>query len=126
MSRDCEFCGRAFQAQRSTAKYCSKDCRTRKAKGERPRVETVPVEPDRGLVDAVRADLTALGRADSVIGRRAIELAERIVSPFTTGAAVSSLDKQLGDVMAEAAAGSAASDPVDEFTRRRNAKLGTG
>lgn len=126
MPRDCAFCGQPFEAQRSTARYCSKDCRTRKAKGERPRVELVPVEPDRGLVDAVKADLEAMGRADSVIGRRAIELAERIVSPFTTGAAVSSLDKQLGDVMAEAAAGSARSDPVDEFTRRRHAKLGAG
>lgn len=36
--KDCEFCGKSFVYERSTAKFCSTNCRARGHKNERPRI----------------------------------------------------------------------------------------
>ena len=36
MTRECDQCGKSFEAKRSTAKYCGSTCRARRATGQPP------------------------------------------------------------------------------------------
>src|SRR5690242_13088527 len=119
MQAVCEECGEAFEAKRSTAKYCSTRCRTRatrrRAEGrpapaapaapaadarpaqERPRQsEDVPL-----LVAATIGELAKAERLSTTLGQQAVRLAERMVASSETGAGVASLSKELRATMAE-------------------------
>lgn len=128
MTRNCDFCGQSYAAQRPTSKFCSSTCRGKNSRGDQPPVAAVsaPVDPGRpvaGLVDAVSAELEALGRLDSVTGQHALELANRIVSAPGMNAGVAALSKELSRVLVDARGSSAVVDPVDELGARRDAKL---
>lgn len=127
MQRNCAFCGKSFQAQRPTAKYCSGSCRANmsvsKPKQDVPVVAPVVDGPTPGLVEAVRAELEAAERLNSVLGQHALELANRIVSAPGMNAGVASLSKELSRVMGEALASSTVvADPLDELRARRDRK----
>ena len=125
MMRTCGGCGIDFQAERSTAKYCSTTCRSRgNRRGDASSLP--PVEPTT-LRQALVRQLTEAGRLDTVLGQQALELAEAISSPLSTGAAKASLSKELRAVMTEALKGAhAAADPIDELRRLREQKLAAG
>lgn len=84
-----------------------------------------PVEdvPTGGLVDATKRELETAEVLDTVLGQQALALAQRILSPASTGASVASLSKELRTVMSEATAGvKVADDPLDELRARRDRK----
>lgn len=120
MDAKCAVCQTVFEAQRSTARYCSSTCRSRGNRAGVASVEALPERPS-GLVEAIRRDLEEADRVDTVLGQQALELAGRIVSPLSTGASVATLSRELRTVMAEATAGAVlAADPLDELRARRD------
>lgn len=141
----CASCATPFQAQRSTAAYCSKACRERarrqRAKPKRPAKRTpakkaaakapaaprTPVIDRHGLVVAVKAELEQLDKVDTFDGQLALQLARRMANPSEGG--ITALAKELKAAMAElrgAKAPPALGDPEpptepedDEVTRAR-------
>jgi hypothetical protein len=144
----CQQCGEAFQAQRSTAKYCSKRCNvraTRRRADGRPVPPTTlpapvaaadaPEAPPAAarqqqqaadvplLVAATIGELAANNRLGTTLGQQAVKLAERMVQSSETGAGVASLSRELRATMAEALRDAAkAGDPVDDIAERRRRK----
>jgi hypothetical protein len=125
MKVSCAACGRSFDAERKTAKYCGPTCRKRKQR-RGASVDALPAPPQpiaQSLADAVRADLELAGRLDTALGRQAVQLAERMASPFDTGSAIAALSRELRAVMSEALKDSStAADPLDELAQRRALK----
>lgn len=120
MDVTCAICNQLFEAKNSRARYCSSTCRSR---GNRAGVAAHDGSaPSSGLVEATRRELDGAGRLDTVLGQQALELAGRIVSPVSTGAAVGSLSKELRAVMSEAMKGAGAASGLDELRRRREEK----
>lgn len=119
MTRTCSSCGRPFEAERSTAKYCGPTCRKRASR--RPSEPSGPVAAlPIGLVEATRTELAAAGQESSALGQAALRLAERMCGEFDTGSAVAALSKELRAVMAEALADAPkAADAMDELALRR-------
>lgn len=138
----CEQCGTQFEARKSTAKYCGGNCRTRASRnrtaaainsGGQTASPAAPKQPvggvvlvaGEGLVAQVQRELEEAGRLDTVLGQQALVLAQRmrVVSP-DTGSSLSAISKELRTVMAQALDGVAIEgDPIDEVTRRREAKM---
>lgn len=130
MQKQCAQCGKPFDYQKPTAKFCSGSCRATFSKtkpAESPPPETIPARPVSGLVEAVMAELEALERLDTVTGRHALELASRIVSAPGMNAGVASLSKELSRVLAEVRSKSTVvANPLDELKARRDHKRRTG
>lgn len=139
--KECEQCGTQFVARKSTAKYCSGNCRTRASRNRtaaginsagQPAASAQPkasggvvLVAGEGLVAQVQRELEDAGRLDTVLGQQALVLAQRmrVVSP-DTGSSLSAISKELRTVMAQALDGVAIEgDPIDEVTRRREAKM---
>lgn len=127
----CGGCGKPFEAQRKTAKYCSDRCRMR-AHRRAPDSEPAPVTQlapaDRGdtesLAEAVRCELEVAGRLNSAAGRVVLALARRIdAGSQESGSSLASLSKEFRAAQAEALKGAEqAADPMDELRARRDRK----
>lgn len=134
MKRSCAVCGKSYEAQRSTKKYCGGTCRTAasRAGGAAPRavrVASVPGVASVGLVSAALRELTDADRLDTTFGQAALELARRIASEefVQSGASVASMVKQLRETMADALKGAAVvADGLDELRDRRDLKRSAG
>lgn len=135
MQRNCDVCQESFEAKRPQARYCSTRCRTRASRagiahsrrpGATAPAATVTREAS-GLADAVRAALESAGRANTVAGHHAIELADRIVNAPAINTGVAALSKQLQNVLAEALSGQTGPqrNPLDELKARRDRKRTT-
>lgn len=143
MHATCAGCGRGFEAQRKTARYCGSNCRVRAHRGtvapiraadppdSTPPAVAEPRSPDpdpegvdQELVAAARRELVAAGRLDSVLGQQALQLAARMCSAAPeTGSAFAALSRELRAVMAEAVSdGEAQDDPVNDIDARRARK----
>lgn len=94
MKVTCAVCEKPFDAQRSTAKYCSPRCRQRNRRTSSPTGEEVAHSSE--LVAAIRTELVKLKKLDSVDGQLALELAIKITTPGMTG--VAGLSKELRSV----------------------------
>ncbi len=116
----CASCDTAFEASRSSVKFCSDRCRGRShQRGKRTTPGTTAPAP--GLVAAVRGELEAAGRQGSYAGQLAVELAQRMVAPGETG--IASLSKELRTVMDSALGGGPVPAAVeDEVDRARKAR----
>jgi hypothetical protein len=78
MTRNCDVCGRQYEAMRRSSRFCGDTCRKRDLRASRPRpAETV----DYALVDATRAELEAAGCIDTWRGRGLLSLARGHVRP---------------------------------------------
>lgn len=127
MQRSCDVCGRTYQAQRASSKYCSSGCRARKSKGEVVPLAPPPdAEPDRGeppLVAATRRELDEAERTGTALGQATLALAAQASAPGQTGQAVAALVRELRATMAEALKGAAKSTAPqqlrDELAERR-------
>lgn len=113
----CSHCGRAFEAKRSTAKYCSATCRQRARRDRKAAEESVEADADAGrvehqLVRSVRQDLEAADAVDTFNGQLALQLARRLANPDESG--ISALSKELRTVMAAALAALAGKSPEPE------------
>jgi hypothetical protein len=128
-----------FEPVRSTARFHSATCRQRaardrKAAGQSVEVDAAAGKAEHSLIRAVRKELVDAGALDTVDGQLALQIARRIVDPDGTG--VSTLSKELRSLLAAAKASrtaepspdgdkpgtSAATDPMDEIRKRRDAK----
>ena len=130
MQRTCDVCGTAYEAQRTTSRYCSKTCNVRAAKARkagRDVPSAVPFNPPQesgGLLEATRRELAEVDRLDTVLGQQALALAERIGRPGEPGNSVASLSKEFRAVMEQALDGvKRAADPLDELRQRRERRI---
>lgn len=74
---------------------------------------------------ATKAQLDAVGRADTHLGAVALALAERIDQNVDVGSAMAAMARELRMTMAELLQSAPAlADPVDELRARRKARLG--
>lgn len=129
MQRNCDVCGAAYQAQRSTSKYCSPSCRARKAQGARKRkaeVVSLPAaeEKDGSVEAATRAELDAAGQVNSALGQSALALARRLDEGRDPGTGLASMVRQLQTTLAAALADAQVDeDPLDELAAWRERKV---
>lgn len=111
--KQCVECCATFDAQRNQRRC--------------PACRGVPAEvpgPDGGVLAATRAQLGAIGRADTPLGATALVLAGRLDVGADPGSAMAAMAKELRAVMAELLRGApAVADPVDELRERRRARL---
>lgn len=123
MQRECDSCGKPFEAKRKAARFCSDTCRKRNQRAPKPRAKDPSAMPSTDLVAVCERELQAASRLDTVLGRQALELARRIASPHETGSSVASLSKEFRAVMEAAMEGvGLKADPLDELRARREAK----
>lgn len=122
MTAKCAGCGKDFEAQRKTARFCGPTCRQRAHR--RPDAPAAPVQvitpAEPALVAATRKELEAAGRLETTLGQAALRLAEQMSDGRDTGSAMAALSKELRAVMAEALADAPkVADSVDELSQRR-------
>lgn len=129
MIRNCDSCGLSYDAKRPNSRFCGQTCRKRHQRSPEPKQVAEVVDlpprpaPESGLVGVIVRKLTEVDRLDSVLGQQAVALAERIVSPYETGASVASLSKELRAVMESALADvGVKADPVDDLKAFRDRK----
>lgn len=139
MSKTCASCGKFFEAKRSTARFCGERCKKRAQRGTGGNgtvvaLGVVPAPPaavepprERGpgpLESAARAELEAVGRAETLAGGVVLALARRIdqAGPDDTGSGFAALTKELRASLAAAVAGAEQSDEVDQVRRQREEK----
>ena len=125
MRRTCDICNGTFEAKRRDARYCGSTCRNNRARGVKPAAPRG--EPGViSLVEATRQELTTAGKADTVLGQLALELAGRMRGTTTGLAALSKEFRAVKDaalgVQLSGTPGSGTADTVDELRARRNAK----
>ncbi|HQE16567.1 MAG TPA: hypothetical protein PLD01_16065 [Mycobacterium sp.] len=83
-----------------------------------------PTDGDIDLLGAVQAELRAIGKLDTVLGKLAENLAERLTaagSPAGAAAVSRELSRVLASIHGHPAE---ADDPLDELRRRRDRKRG--
>lgn len=95
MQRTCQHCGKPFEAQRSTAKFCGSTCRARKHQGKPASADNPPTAPGTDVADALHAELHQLGLAQTYEAVVALKIARQLDNGTVTGAAVTSLSKEL-------------------------------
>ncbi|HPZ98783.1 MAG TPA: hypothetical protein PLT93_11635 [Phycisphaerae bacterium] len=129
-SKQCESCGKAFDAVRPTRRWCTDSCgrryrRQNPAGAPQPlRPVPTPTDGDIDLLGAVQAELRAIGKLDTVLGKLAENLAERLTaagSPAGAAAVSRELSRVLASIHGHPAE---ADDPLDELRRRRDRKRG--
>lgn len=139
MQRNCDGCGRSYEAKRKTSRYCGSLCRTRasRAGGSKPKIVGLPAPSPgdlagespgtpvpAGFVGSVQLELEQAGRLHTVLGQQAIVLAEQMLRPINTGASVASLSKEFRAVMAAAMEGAKVeADPVTLLQEEWRARL---
>jgi len=143
MQRSCEVCGKKFEAQRVTKRYCDSTCRTRASRAgtssprptpvivEAPRPEPAaepasttdprpaPVDPADIILSVASRTITELeaaGRLDTSLGQVAVVLAQRLDNSYRdTGSAAATLARQHAAQMTLALAGAnRATSPVEQ------------
>lgn len=123
MTVTCQQCGKAFQAQRSTARYCSSSCRVYASQGVTPIGTPVAPPEESRLVRVTRDELAVYDRQDSPLGVAALELAATLSASATPASAKASLAKELRATLDAAIKGAAApANPVDQLRERRDRK----
>lgn len=124
--RNCDMCGRPYEAKSARSRFCSDLCRVRRSRGAAPPPSAE--EPESPLVKATRAELAAAGKECSALGQLALAVAARLATVQTT-AGVASLSRELRAVVAVAVGPTptqrpapGAGDEIDELKARRDAK----
>ena len=134
LTKVCQHCGDEFEGKRRTAKYCSAKCRKDANNAKRSpsyiepgnlvvaKAAKVADTPRSTLVEAVEAELTTLGKLDTVLGGQALYLARRMSDPKETGAAVAAISRELRSVMVLVSREIEVGDDVDELKAKRDEK----
>jgi|SRR5690242_14647900 hypothetical protein len=122
--RECDACGKTYEAHRVTSKFCSPKCRiANHEKSKRPSAALSAEPVDEGPVFAKsRAKLEAAGRLDTWEGAVALQLAARLDAQVREGGmGVAAIVREHRASMEEALKGaSVAADPLDELRERRD------
>lgn len=125
LARTCVQCGKAFEAQRQSAQFCSASCRAMKSQGYAPKAAAVAVLPARepvadGLYGSVLARVTEAGLLDSPEGQAALDLARRL--PDANDGSVAGLHRELRAALAVVDALVPRRSSLDELRLRRDRK----
>lgn len=122
VERECDVCGRSYQAKTRRSRYCGQRCRKRAQRV----AEVTPIHVDElSVAEATRRELRAAGRLETAAGMSAVKLAEKLDTGRDTGSAMAALSKQHLTALAEALRGvTLVSSPLDELRARREARLG--
>jgi len=126
--RQCQQCARTFDARRSDAKFCTARCRQQAFQhaqrgGERSDLTVSLVPTDRGLVDAVRAELDSYDALNTIDGMAALQTAEHLCRDTISGTERTSLTRTLAEIMQRVAALRAdPNDPVEQIRARWRAR----
>lgn len=112
----CEQCGTEFEAARSTAKFCSATCRSRKRR--RP-AGTLAIP---GMVDQVTRRLEQVAKLDTALGQLALIVARRLESGAETGSAIAALTDRMVKLLALVEGEGATGDLLDEVAKKRDEK----
>lgn len=135
MDRECEACGRRFEARSKLARFCAEaDCQRRRARARKQkqltgrvvdlRPASEPTESDVSTYSTTLSSLTECGRVETPLGQAALRLAARIDgSSSDSGSSLAAMVRELAKTLTQAMAGSGmAGDPVDELKSRREAR----
>lgn len=98
MERQCDLCGKTYEAKRATSRFCEPKHRTAWAKGARPSAAAPAPRPDddsENIAPALRAEFDKLGVLEMYEARTALRLARQLDSGTIVGAAFTSLSKEL-------------------------------
>ncbi len=112
MTKACARCGKEFESASARAKYCGSTCRARSSEERKthpqpPSGNVVSMPGARGAGTIRAAVVKALaGQADSVAGRQALKIAERL-DQGASDSAWANLSRRLDDLL-EAASRAAA------------------
>ncbi len=123
-ARNCDYCGKMYQARTVKSQFCSTSCRARHS-------ESLPKEVQRqivsdielgGVLKTTRAQLEAARRVDTPEGQVALLLAARLdANVRESGMGVAAIVREHSRCLAEALKGAqVAADPVDELRDRRD------
>lgn len=108
MSRKCETCRKPFESARAAKRFCSDTCRKRAARGQVIQIEAGRPKASSGSAGSVAVatsgELEQLAASDSMLGRTALALAQRIDVGNETGAATAALARELRATMEAAEA----------------------
>jgi hypothetical protein len=134
MQRQCDVCGKDYDAKRATSQFCGGTCRARARRGREAEAVAAPAatagsQPtgDRpALHAAVLAELVEVKRESTALGLAALSLAMRIETGMDTGSALASLTRELRATRADALQGakdtrSGLEGIRDELAARRRA-----
>ncbi|MDI6911469.1 hypothetical protein [Nocardioides sp.] len=120
MQKACAQCGEAFEARRSTAKYCGDRCRQQARRRAKP--EDVDPRLPR-IVDLTTKELRRIGKLDTVLGQQALTLAHRMCSTKDTASSIAAASRELDRLMLRLAVGAAKQeDQLASARRRRDEK----
>jgi hypothetical protein len=133
-TRNCDWCSREYLAERRTSRWCSVNCRVKNAQSQpadRERraaaardtvviADAAPAAAADGLAAGFEAELAALNKSDSVIGKLALALAVRIDSDRTSDASRAPMAREFSRLRGELLRDVPAGDFVDELKRRRD------
>jgi hypothetical protein len=141
LKRKCATCGKDFEAQRSTAKYCKPSCRVRASQTKAklvlvpptgtatatempPASEAAPAVPTTGVFAATLAELEEIAAKDTAMGQLALQHAAQLQFVADTASGKAALSRELRQVLdaARAAASGGKGDKFDEINKRRRAK----
>lgn len=137
MQRNCDYCGKPYEAKRTTSRFCKDSCRVQNNQRgggvtslstAKPAEQPTVIPAEQPLVAAVGAELAAAERLHTSLGQQALYLATRIAAAsFDTGSSIASMNRELRETMLRALDGvKVADDPLDEVARRRDAKRLSG
>jgi hypothetical protein len=134
--RDCDECGKAYEAKRKTSKFCSTQCRVKanrrpskvgKAKAKADAAAPAkPLAPTYdALAEQVTQTLTTMKAYDTIAGKAALRVAQQIDRGGDTGSAVATLSTQLMRLVDQAKAEAAPlnRDKADDVIDAVNNKL---
>lgn len=131
MTRTCAHCGAAFEAERTTRKYCSSSCRGKAALARRQSpaessVTALPGHDPRGAIER-RVALELGSQVETSLGLRALTLARRL-DAGVTDSSLRAVDTRLGELLEKAArlntatADADADNPITFLQQRAEAR----
>lgn len=128
MLRSCDHCGKQYQAERSTSRFCGTTCRVAAHMAQRAAThmahpEAASEAAPGAVSEAVQRELEAAGQVSSALGVVVLSLAARIDVGQDSGSSLAALSRELRSALAAATADGVAADPVDEVRRVREQKL---
>ena len=129
MQRECDRCGRLYEAKNSRSRFCSDLHRAEAGKARKAGlpervagVAVLPPEPSEEGPQALatRIQLEVAERFDSPLGQACMALAKRMDARIDNGSGLASLVRELRTTLEAALDGAArAPDVVDELRARR-------
>lgn len=126
MVRNCDVCGKAYEAKTKRSRYHSETCRKRAQRGG----TIVPLRERPTVPSAFESTMQVLEMADrlsSPAGVNALLLAAKLDAGGDTGSAMAALSKQHLAALEEALRDApVAADPLDELRVRRQRRLADG